>query len=159
MCRMGRSTWRLCFEKFFRTSNRNYETKVDRCSISTQLWIIGRIFSTVKSHWLYKEIGQSCKTGYGQLFNREFMSHRGVNRVRVRLIWKPTKSYIYDHSVMIETIASKHNLVCRQTVFNSILTSTLFVGFTVGSALGGYLSDKYGQVWIFAFETIFNNCR
>ena len=101
----------------------------------------------------------NLKTGYGQLFNREFMTHRGVNRVRVRLIWKPTKSYIYDHSVMIETIASKHNLVCRQTVFNSILTSTLFVGFTVGSALGGYLSDKYGQVWIFAFETIFNNCR
>ena len=58
---------------------------------------------------------------------------------------------------MIETIASKHNLVCRQTVFNSILTSTLFVGFTVGSALGGYLSDKYGQVVI--FENIFNRFR
>ena len=53
---------------------------------------------------------------------------------------------------MIETIASKHNLVCRQTVFNSILTSTLFVGFTVGSGLGGYLSDKYGQVEIPVFE-------
>ena len=55
---------------------------------------------------------------------------------------------------MIETIASKHNLVCRQTVFNSILTSTLFVGFTIGSALGGYLSDKYGQVEIFTFDLI-----
>ena len=55
---------------------------------------------------------------------------------------------------MIETIASKHNLVCRQTVFNSILTSTLFVGFTVGSALGGYLSDKYGQVENFIFDPL-----
>ena len=55
---------------------------------------------------------------------------------------------------MIETIASKHNLVCRQTVFNSILTSTLFVGFTVGSALGGYLSDKYGQVKNFIFDPL-----
>ena len=69
-----------------------------------------------------------------------------------QLICKSIKSYIYDHSVMIETIASKHNLVCRQTVFNSILTSTLFVGFTVGSGLGGYLSDKYGQVEIPVFE-------
>ena len=55
---------------------------------------------------------------------------------------------------MIETIASKHNLVCRQTVFNSILTSTLFVGFTIGSALGGYLSDKYGQAEIFIIDLI-----
>ena len=59
---------------------------------------------------------------------------------------------------MIETIASKHNLVCRQTVFNSILTSTLFVGFTIGSALGGCLSDKYGQVEIFRFVNQVEPC-
>ena len=58
LCRMGRPSWRSCIEEFFWTSTWNNETKTGWCTISAQLRISWRIFSFVKPHWMYKEIGQ-----------------------------------------------------------------------------------------------------
>jgi len=56
---------------------------------------------------------------------------------------------------MTETIVSKYSLACDKSMTNTLLTSIIFLGYCIGSAVGGPVSDRLGR--IFTVE-LFTSC-
>jgi len=56
------------------------------------------------------------------------------------------ETFIFAQEPMAETIVSKYSLGCEKTVQNTLMTSLIFVGYCVGSAVGGAVSDRYGRI-------------
>ena len=42
---------------------------------------------------------------------------------------------------------SRYNLGCDKSVQNTLITSLTFVGYCIGSAVGGAVSDRYGRIF------------
>ena len=47
---------------------------------------------------------------------------------------------------MTDTIVSKYGLSCDQSVKNTLLTSSIYIGYFIGSAVGGLISDRFGRI-------------
>ena len=45
--------------------------------------------------------------------------------------------FVFDNSVMNETIVTLHGLNCEKQSLNSLLTSFIFTGYSLGSLVGG----------------------
>ena len=54
--------------------------------------------------------------------------------------------FVFDNSVMNETIVTLHGLNCEKQSLNSLLTSVIFIGYSLGSLVGGVLSDRIGRI-------------
>ena len=55
------------------------------------------------------------------------------------------ETFIYDTSVVIESFTTKFNLVCDMEFKQLILGVMVMAGLTVGSEIGGRLSDRFGR--------------
>ena len=55
---------------------------------------------------------------------------------------------------MSRTVVTDFDLVCTREWLNSALTAIPFVGYTVGCALGGFLSDRIGRKRVFVWFSL-----
>ena len=54
-------------------------------------------------------------------------------------------NFVYEKSVVIETLTTKFNLVCELEYQQMLLGSIVMFGLMIGSVLGGPMSDKLGR--------------
>ena len=57
----------------------------------------------------------------------------------------PCETYIYDKSEFDETLTTKLDLVCEKGHKRRFLSTIMMIGLTIGSLIGGRLSDRFGR--------------
>lgn len=57
------------------------------------------------------------------------------------------QNFIFDNSTFYSTVTEDFNLICSQKshVYSVLINSIFYIGYTIGSVLGGYFSDNYGR--------------
>ena len=57
----------------------------------------------------------------------------------------PCKEFVYDKFEFEETLTTKLDLVCNKEYKRRLLSTVMMIGLTVGSLIGGRLSDRFGR--------------
>ena len=64
------------------------------------------------------------------------------------------QKFIYDTSIVEESLTTKFNLVCDMEYQQMLLGSVVMVGLMIGSPIGGKLSDKFGRKHALLFSVL-----